>query len=76
MQLYTPARSWYASTFNSSKSEFEIDDKETGVLMGKGFSDIIVTTLIPVKLKLWYTVKVEVKDGRYRYQMTDFKYEG
>lgn len=76
-ELYTRARAWFATTFNSANRVLEMDDKESGVLIGKAFQDIYVSSLgIPVQTKLWYNVKVYLKDGRYKYELTELEYQG
>lgn len=65
--LYNAARLWYANTYRNSKEVLEVDDRDAGRLIGTGFSTIDP----PSKRKLWATVKIEVKDGRYRYTMYD-----
>lgn len=75
-ELYTRARAWFATTFNSANNVLEMDDKEAGVLIGNAYRDITIMSLgIPVRVKFWYNVKVYQKDGRYKYDITDLSYE-
>lgn len=74
IELYSRAREWYASTFGSSKAVLEMDDKEAGKLIGKAYAQFEFAGAIgkPLDWALWRTIKVEVKDGKYRYTITDF----
>ncbi|MDO7849195.1 DUF4468 domain-containing protein [Hymenobacter sp. M29] len=73
-ELYARAKLWFASTFKSAKDVVQAEDKEAGVLQGKGWQDIYIKSMgIPSASKLWYTVKLAVKDGRYRYEVTEFE---
>jgi hypothetical protein len=75
-ELYTKARAWFATAFKDSKSVIQMDDKESGKLIGKGIvlgnirDALNITTLGTFKLN--YTVYITVKDGKYRYEITEF----
>jgi hypothetical protein len=75
-QLYTLARLWISQNFKSGKDVLDIDDKSSGTLAGKGWSSIYVTSVgMPMEIMLWYRIIIEVKDGRYRYQIKDIEFE-
>lgn len=42
-QLYTETRDWFVETFTDSKSVLEVQDKENGILKGKGILDTLNT---------------------------------
>lgn len=78
-QLYSTAREWFAEMFNSANNVLQMDDPIAGKLIGKGtthVSESYVTggiASIPVTLD-WYpnfTIKIYIKDGRYKYELTD-----
>jgi hypothetical protein len=75
LELYSRAREWYATTFGSSKAVLEMDDKDAGKLIGKAYASFGFAGSIgkPLEWPMWRTIKVEVKDGRYRYTLTDFQ---
>lgn len=66
----------FNENFKSSKHVLQIEDKETGELAGKGTMEVqfIIKYLgersypsdVDFKMNVW------VKDGRYKYQITDF----
>ncbi|MBF0171159.1 MAG: DUF4468 domain-containing protein [Nitrospinae bacterium] len=66
-EIYIAAMDWMTETFRSSKSVIEFEDKEAGVIVGKGNADfgykfVFGTTDANAKFK----IKIEAKDGRYR----------
>lgn len=68
--LYSRAREWYATTFRSSIFVIQMDDKELGKLIGKG-NFKIATTAYLTDSHIDFTISVFVKDGRYKYTITD-----
>lgn len=73
-QLYNAARLWFSKTYNNSEAVLELDDRQAGALMGTGFSKIYTKVMgLSNSAKLWSTMQVEVKDGRYRYTLNDIR---
>lgn len=81
-QLYTTAREWFAKTFVSANDVIQMEDPASGKIIGKGSNHISESyvigkglTAIFTKLDWYpnYTLKIEVKDGRYKYELTDIK---
>lgn len=78
-QLFVKGRQWFNDAWKSSKDVLQITDKETGELSGKG----IISTYYDYKPPMGASVKVPVdfnvsisiyvKDGRYKYEFTNFK---
>jgi hypothetical protein len=73
--LYLRAREWFAKSFRSSKDVIQMDDKASGKIIGKGgakgtYSQLLFTGPLYVE----YTITIVVKDGRYRYEISDFGY--
>lgn len=72
-ELYSRIREYFVNTFKSADDVIQMDDKAGGKIIGKAFSDIVVYDgKVSEKRRLWYTLKVEMKDGRYRYELKDF----
>jgi len=63
---------WFANTYRSANDVIQMDDAENKVIVGKGYSNIFFN---PGQAELWYTVKIEAKDGRYRYTVNDIIYD-
>ena len=75
-QLYGAAKSWFAATFQSSQDVIQVDDPSTYLVVGRGWSPLNLSVLgMTVSPKLWYKVKIEAKDGRYRYTIFDMEYD-
>lgn len=71
--LYVRAREWFAKTYNSAQQVIQMDDKAAGKIIGKATargSYYIMLTAFNYTLN--YTMIVSCKDGRYKYEITDF----
>ena len=76
-ELYARGKVWFANAFKSAQNVIQADDKEAGLVVGKGWTQTYITIMLtPAAEKLWYTVKLSFKDGKYRYEITDFMFEG
>lgn len=79
--LYVRGKLWLANTLNSPDS-ITLDDKETGVLVAQGTvqdrdNEVGVRTMIPKQTteKTWrFTLKLQLKDGRYKIEIYDIEY--
>jgi hypothetical protein len=72
-QLYTRAKTWVIRTFNYPRAVTEMDDKENGIIMGKGAFDY-VTPMVQMSIQrgtIKYTFKITVRDNKYRFQIFD-----
>lgn len=77
-ELYSRAREWFAKTYNSSNNVIQMEDKESGKIVGKA--------LLQVYNKAWgmkgeagyinYTISIYMKDSRYKYEITNFHHTG
>ena len=71
--LYVRANEWFVKTFNSANSVIQMQDKEAGKIIGKGY--------VPVKSMGYdaggfdFTINFAAKEGRYRYVITDIKHD-
>lgn len=77
-ELFNRARSWFNENFRSSKDVLNIADKETGELAGKGLTQFYSSNFIgsaTVRGVIRFAVTIQVKDGRYKYIITDFTHE-
>ena len=73
IDLYKNAQQWFVDYFNSSKAVIQNQDKEDGLIVGKGIlkfaSKIGMGMTMPFGDNV--TVKIECKDGKYRYSFYD-----
>ncbi len=72
--LYVAIYDWFASTYNTANDVIQLADKEAGVLIGNGSMKYKYGTYI-TKCNdgyIKYTIKVYVKDNRYKVELTNF----
>lgn len=74
--LYSRAMEWFAKTYISSNEVIQMADREEGRIIGKAVMKVYYKSMgreYPSKLR--YTVSIFVKQGRYKYEITDFIHE-
>ena len=70
--LYVKAKRWFVNTYNSGKDVIQIDDKENGEIIGKGyFQEYMKVALGGHNVSVWHTIRVQSKDGRYKYTINN-----
>ena len=75
-ELYARGKVYFANAFKSAQNVIQADDREAGLVIGKAWQQVYISSLgLSIPMKLWYTVKLAFKDGRYRYDVTDFMLE-
>jgi len=70
-ELYSRAKKWFAIMYKSANDVIQLDDKENGEIIGKGKFSITYYARDPV---IHHTITLSVKDGRFRYSITDLIY--
>jgi hypothetical protein len=77
-ELFSRTREWFAKTYNSSTKVIQMEDKESGVIVGKALMQVYRKSLGSNYECgfINYTISVYFKDGRYKYEITDFYYTG
>lgn len=74
-ELYNRAKLWFSTAFVDSKSVIQLDDKEDGQIVAKAkmvYNPKVFTGSSQTEGYINYTIKVFVKYGRYKYEMSDF----
>jgi len=74
-ELYNRAKLWFATTYNSANDVLQMDNKEEGQLIGKAilkYNPNVLSGSEQTKGNINYTIKIFVKNGRYKYEITDF----
>lgn len=71
-QLYQKSRQWFAEIFKSSKSVIENEDKDEGIIYGKGIIDMKDDAQGYVS----FALSIRCKDGRIKYTFNDFMQYG
>lgn len=78
-ELYNRAKLWFTNTFKDANKVLQVQDEERGQLVGKGkmkYNTTIFAGSGTTSGYIGYTVNLFVKDGRYKYEITDFIHEG
>jgi len=78
-ELYRRCKLWFADTFVDSKNVLEIEDQDVGMLVGKGvirYEPNVFMSSTLTRGFIRFTVKIMIKDGRYKYLFTDFTHQG
>ncbi|MDZ4806788.1 MAG: DUF4468 domain-containing protein [Bacteroidota bacterium] len=77
-ELYSRAREWFAKVYNSSQNVIQMDDKESGKIVGKALTQVYHKALgsnYPSGY-INYTISIYLKDGRYKYEISNFHHTG
>jgi hypothetical protein len=72
-ELYARAKKWFAS---ATKLPLLTADAASGKLVGKT-SELMMQNVLGanVQVPMWRTITIQVKPGRFRYQITDFAFD-
>ena len=75
--LFLNTYEWFVNNFNSANEVIQLKDEESGKIIGKGLSKSLFRARIGGLLNgdLYYTIKVSVKDGKYRFMFTDIDFK-
>ncbi|SHJ63548.1 protein of unknown function [Arenibacter nanhaiticus] len=77
--LYNRAKLWFASAYKSSNDVLQVENKEEGMLIGKGsisYEQPFLSGMNTTVGNVNYLIKIFVKDGRYKYEITNFIHHG
>jgi hypothetical protein len=74
--IYVAVKDWLASTYKSAKDVIQMDDKEAGLLIGKGNFEYSYGGLSYACYSGYidYSIKIQVKDNRYKVEVTSFNH--
>lgn len=74
--LFINAKKFFVDVFNSGKDVIQMEDKEAGLVIGKGYAvvDYKANFMYTFRTKIWHTVKISLKDGKYKYEITEMSY--
>ena len=65
-ELYLRSKQFFVDELESDKDIILLDDPESGIVLAKGFYDTYIGS---TKYQMWFTVKIQSKDGRYKYDI-------
>ena len=74
--LYARAKKWFGSAPGPTPMTLETQNEAAGKLTGKT-SELVMQNFLGanVQVPLWRTIIIQVKPGRFRYQITDFSFD-
>ena len=72
--LYSNAKFWAARSFTSAKDATQSDDPASKTIIVKSYISKGHNTFL-TDPRNWFVLKIEMKDGRYRYTLTDIQYK-
>ena len=74
-EIYNRAKLWFVKNYRSSNDVIQLDDKESGRLIGKGIYNYIITDILPLQFSLHHQISVFVKDGKAKIVLNNFHVE-
>jgi len=77
-ELFSRAREWFAKTYKSSTNVIQMEDKESGKIVGKALMQVYHKQfgMIGESGYINYTISLYLKDGKYKYEITNFYHSG
>lgn len=72
-ELYSRSKEWFAKTYNSAQRVIQMDDKESGKIVGKAMMQVYDNGDCGY---INYTISISVKDGKYKYEINNFYHTG
>ena len=78
LELFSRAREWFARAFKSSNNVIQMEDKDAGKIVGKGLTQVYCKSMGADRKCGFvnFTISIYLKDGRYKYEITDFYHSG
>jgi len=83
MDLYSKAREWYVTTFNDANEVIQMEDKQSGKIIGKGYAEFMTSgdawaTLgamgdVVQLSQLRFTIRTYFKDGKTKIVFDDME---
>ncbi len=71
--LFISINEWFATHYNSANAVIQMADKDAGIIIGKGAFEYTRSGFMQCYTgSVSYTIKVEMKDNRYRVELTNF----
>lgn len=77
-QIYIAVNDWFIRSFNNGKSVIQLNDKEAGCIIGKGYISNMGNTqsfFTNSKISAYVIIRADIKDGRMRITTTIQEYE-
>jgi hypothetical protein len=77
-ELYSISKIFFVNNFNSANKVIQLDDKENNTIIGKGNAKILASAGMGVYSTMYlnYSIKIESKDNKIRYEIYNFSFDG
>lgn len=72
--LFKAAKLWMVDHYKSAKDVIQNEDSKNYIIIGKGFFELGHDKYVRYP-KVWQTVKIECKNGKYKYTIYNFRYQ-
>ena len=75
--LFINAKKFFVGVYKSGKDVIQMEDKDAGIIIGKGYFKTYwkANLIFSADMDVWHTIKISIKDGKYKYEITDFTYK-
>lgn len=84
-ELYLRSKKCFGIGSRSVNDVIQVDEKESGLLIGKDFTDLVINGTfvmsvlvgdhIEITTQLWYSIRIQSKDYRYKYEIYDIYFQ-
>lgn len=74
--IFIAINDWFATNYNSANDVIQMTDKDAGIIIGKGSMNYYYGRMSSYNGNIKYTIKVYVKDNRYKVILTNFRHSG
>ena len=75
-ELYVRSKIYFMEAFKSGKDVIQLDDPDNGIIIGKGRTEAYSTNFMgTAPLPITFSIKIEIKENRYRYTIYDVNAE-
>lgn len=72
-ELYQRAKLWFVNEFKTSEHVIELDSRTDGIIAGNGITSLIIQSLgYSIETVVDFSIKIEIKESRYRYTISNF----
>ncbi|WP_343304419.1 DUF4468 domain-containing protein [Chitinophaga niabensis] len=75
--IYDRGKRWVVDSYKSANDVIQLDDKENGEIVLKGYfkENWEATFMTIIAVDIYQTVKLQFKDGRYRYEIGNIRFK-
>lgn len=72
-EIYNQVKFWFSSYYNSLNDVIQLDDKDAGTIKGRAIASFYAKTMGKLfEHKVYYTIQIDIKDGKYRLLLSDY----